>query len=75
MASSNPTPRLTLSTGAPMPVIGLGTWPLDDSQVAGTVANAVAAGYRLIDTAAKYGNEAGVGQELVGIEEHSHRHS
>ena len=68
MASSHPTAstpgQLTLSTGAPMPVIGLGTWPLDDSQVAGTVADAVATGYRLIDTAAKYGNEAGVGQGI-----------
>jgi 2,5-diketo-D-gluconate reductase A len=64
MASSNPTPRLALSTGALMPVIGLGTWPLNDGQVARTVVDATAAGYRLIDTAAKYGNEAGVGQGI-----------
>jgi 2,5-diketo-D-gluconate reductase A len=54
----------TLTTGATIPAIGLGTWPLDDSQVAGTVADAVRIGYRLIDTAAKYGNEAGVGQGI-----------
>jgi 2,5-diketo-D-gluconate reductase A len=47
-----------------MPVIGLGTWPLNDGQVARTVVDATAAGYRLIDTAAKYGNEAGVGQGI-----------
>ncbi|MET0864396.1 MAG: aldo/keto reductase [Nakamurella sp.] len=56
--------EFTLSTGATIPAIGLGTWPLDDSQVAGTVATAVQIGYRLIDTAAKYGNEAGVGQGI-----------
>jgi 2,5-diketo-D-gluconate reductase A len=64
MASSNPTPQLALSTGASMPVIGLGTWPLNDRQVARTVVDAAAAGYRLIDTAAKYGNETGVGQGI-----------
>jgi 2,5-diketo-D-gluconate reductase A len=64
MAPSHPTPQFTLSTGASMPVIGLGTWPLDDSQVARTVVDAVQIGYRLIDTAAKYGNEAGVGQGI-----------
>src|SRR6478752_9586994 len=64
MASSNPTPRLALSTGALMPVIGLGTWPLNDGQVARTIVDAVQIGYRLIDTAAKYGNEAGVGQGI-----------
>jgi 2,5-diketo-D-gluconate reductase A len=62
--ASNPTPQLALSTGASMPVIGLGTWPLNDGQVARTVVDAVEAGYRLIDTAAKYGNEAGVGQGI-----------
>jgi 2,5-diketo-D-gluconate reductase A len=64
MASSHLSPQLVLSTGATMPVIGLGTWPLDDGQVARTVVDATAAGYRLIDTAAKYGNEAGVGQGI-----------
>ncbi len=67
MAPSHPTTstsRLTLATGGPMPVIGLGTWPLNDDQVARTVADAVAIGYRLIDTAAKYGNETGVGQGI-----------
>jgi len=56
--------EFTLSTGATIPAIGLGTWPLDDAQVTITVADAVGIGYRLVDTAAKYGNEAGVGQGL-----------
>lgn len=61
---TNPIPTFTLNTGAAMPVIGLGTWPLDDNQVAPTVADAVQLGYRLIDTAAKYRNEAGVGEGI-----------
>jgi 2,5-diketo-D-gluconate reductase A len=61
---TNPLPTFTLNTGAAMPAIGLGTWPLDDNQVAPTVADAVQLGYRLIDTAAKYGNEAGVGEGI-----------
>ena len=60
----NPTPRLALPSGAGLPVIGAGTWPLDDDQVARTVADAIEIGYRLIDTAAKYGNESGVGDGI-----------
>lgn len=52
---------LALNTGGLIPLIGLGTWPLDDEQVAPTIVTAVEAGYRHIDTAAKYGNERGVG--------------
>jgi 2,5-diketo-D-gluconate reductase A len=61
-------PTIELNNGVAMPLIGLGTYPLDDRQVAETVVAATAVGYRLIDTAAKYGNEAGVGTAfaLVG---------
>jgi 2,5-diketo-D-gluconate reductase A len=55
----------SLSTGASIPALGLGTWPLDDAQVTTTVTDAIAIGYRLIDTAAKYGNETGVGQGIA----------
>ncbi|WP_269495451.1 aldo/keto reductase [Castellaniella sp. S9] len=55
-------PTVTLSNGVRMPGIGLGTWPMDDAQAAGAVASALAAGYRLIDTAENYGNEHGVGE-------------
>lgn len=54
-------PVIELNDGHRIPQIGLGTWPLDDKQVAAAVAQAVEAGYRHIDTAVKYGNEAGVG--------------
>jgi 2,5-diketo-D-gluconate reductase A len=58
---SGQAPLLPLNNGVGIPAIGLGTWPLDDRQVARTVVDAVGIGYRLIDTAAKYGNETGVG--------------
>ena len=50
-----------------MPAIGLGTWPLNDEQVARTVVDAVELGYRLVDTAAKYGNETGVGKGIRDV--------
>lgn len=56
------TDTLTLSTGANIPVLGLGTWFIDDDRAAQTVKDAVAAGYRNIDTAQAYGNERGVGE-------------
>ncbi|MGN6108617.1 MAG: aldo/keto reductase [Kofleriaceae bacterium] len=55
-------PRRTLSDGASMPLLGVGTWPLDDDDAETAVRLAFAAGYRLVDTAARYGNEAGVGR-------------
>ncbi len=54
-------PLITLNDGHQIPQLGLGTWPLDDAQVAAAVVPAVEAGYRHIDTAVKYGNEKGVG--------------
>ncbi len=60
-------PVIQLDTGIAMPAIGLGTWPLNDAEVARTVVDAVEIGYRLIDTAAKYGNEAGVGKALRDV--------
>jgi 2,5-diketo-D-gluconate reductase A len=60
----NTAPTIDLNNGLAMPLIGLGTYPLDDRQVAETVVVATAVGYRLIDTAAKYGNESGVGNGI-----------
>jgi len=48
-----------------IPSIGFGTAPMDDAQTELAVADALAAGYRLIDTAAAYGNEAGVGRAIA----------
>ncbi|MFC4120754.1 aldo/keto reductase [Nonomuraea zeae] len=56
---------VTLSDGRPMPRLGLGTWPMDDEEARQAVTHAVSLGYRLIDTAASYGNEAGVGAAVA----------
>lgn len=48
-----------------MPLLGFGTWQVADEEAEGLVAKAIAAGYRLIDTAALYGNERGVGDALA----------
>lgn len=58
-------PTITLNTGHAMPLIGLGTWPLNDDEAAAAVSLAIGQGYRLIDTAARYGNEAGVGRGIA----------
>lgn len=52
----------TLNNGVEIPKLGLGTWFIDDADVADAVRAAVAAGYRHIDTAQAYGNERGVGE-------------
>jgi 2,5-diketo-D-gluconate reductase A len=51
-----------LASGTELPVLGFGTWPMDDAQARTAVVQAVERGWRLIDTAHKYDNEAGVGQ-------------
>lgn len=57
-------PELRLNDGGSLPQIGFGTWPLDDDQAARAVAEALRVGYRLVDTAARYENEAGVGRGI-----------
>jgi diketogulonate reductase-like aldo/keto reductase len=51
-----------LSNGVQIPKLGLGTWFIDDDKAAQVVRDAVAIGYRNIDTAQAYGNERGVGE-------------
>lgn len=53
-----------LSNGINIPKLGLGTWLMDDNEAAEAVRSAVAAGYRMIDTAQAYGNETGVGEAV-----------
>lgn len=50
-----------LSNGVRIPKLGLGTWFIENEKVAEAVEQAVAIGYRHIDTAQAYGNEAGIG--------------
>ena len=60
-------PHFTLNSGAESPCIGMGTFGSDrvsPDDVAGAVAGALRAGYRLLDCAACYGNEAQIGVQL-----------
>ncbi len=57
-------PSVQLYGGARIPLLGLGTWPLDDDAAAETVDLAIRTGYRLIDTAENYRNEKGVGEGI-----------
>jgi diketogulonate reductase-like aldo/keto reductase len=59
-----PDEHATLSSGARMPLLGFGTWQIKGSQAAQATAAALESGYRHLDTATVYGNEAEVGQAL-----------
>src|SRR5271157_5916388 len=61
-------PQRRLHTGALMPAIGLGTFGSDHvsaDEVAAAVEDALAIGYRHIDCASVYGNEARIGEALA----------
>ncbi|MEN9482207.1 MAG: hypothetical protein RJB37_87 [Pseudomonadota bacterium] len=56
---------LTLNNGLRMPIAGFGVFQITDpAECTRSVVDAIAAGYRLIDTAASYRNEAAVGEGL-----------
>ncbi len=60
--SNAKTESTVLSNGVKMPWLGLGVWKVkDDGEAERSVASAIEAGYRAIDTAAAYNNEEGVG--------------
>ncbi len=65
MTSAAAIPTVTLNDDNTMPVIGLGVGELSDSETETAVLAALEAGYRLIDTAAAYGNEAAVGRAIA----------
>jgi 2,5-diketo-D-gluconate reductase B len=50
--------------GMRMPRIGLGTWPMKGAECARAVESAIAQGYRHVDTAEMYDNEAAVGEGI-----------
>lgn len=54
----------TLSNGVEIPKLGLGTWFISDTDVIQAVKDAIALGYRHIDTAQAYQNERGVGESI-----------
>ena len=53
-----------LSNGVRMPVIGYGVFQIPSDETERCVRDALEVGYRLIDTAQAYGNEAGVGKAI-----------
>ncbi len=59
-------PSLTLNNGVEIPQLGFGVWQIPAEDVVGPVTTALETGYRLIDTAAIYGNEEGVGKAIAG---------
>ncbi|MBP2478046.1 diketogulonate reductase-like aldo/keto reductase [Crossiella equi] len=59
-------PSITLNNGVAMPQLGFGVFQVPDAETEAAVTHALRAGYRSIDTAAIYGNEAGVGAALAG---------
>ena len=62
--ASSPIPTLTLPTGSPIPVLGFGTYKVAPEDAYDAVRRALDVGYRHIDTAQMYGNEAEVGAAL-----------
>jgi 2,5-diketo-D-gluconate reductase A len=64
MSETDAVPAVELPGDTSMPMVGFGTWKVTGDQVAAAVAAALATGYRHIDTATMYGNEAEIGAAL-----------
>jgi diketogulonate reductase-like aldo/keto reductase len=58
------TTQLTLNNGVTMPALGFGVFQAAPEETVDAVATALETGYRLIDTAAAYGNEREVGEAI-----------
>lgn len=61
-ATKNAIPAISLNNGAAMPVLGIGTWDMQDTEQA--IQWALEAGYRHIDTAKIYDTEEGIGKAV-----------
>ena len=68
MSATSKSPLIRLNNGVQIPALGLGVYLSPRDQTASAVRAAIGAGYRLIDTAAAYGNEAEVGEGIVRSE-------
>ncbi|HKK61426.1 MAG TPA: aldo/keto reductase [Bacteroidales bacterium] len=70
LSSTSSVPNVALNNGVKMPMLGFGTNTLNDELGIQSVSDAISVGYRLIDTAHIYGNEAAVGEGIKqsGIE-------
>ncbi|GGR18325.1 oxidoreductase [Streptomyces cinereoruber] len=58
-------PTVVLNDGTEIPQLGFGVFQVPDDETTTAVTHALEAGYRSMDTAAVYGNEAGVGRALA----------
>ncbi len=58
-------PLVTLNNGVEIPQLGLGVWQVPPGETQRVVLDALELGYRHVDTAQMYGNEAGVGAALA----------
>jgi 2,5-diketo-D-gluconate reductase A len=69
-SSTTKVPNVSLSDGDTIPQLGFGVFQIPPEDTAEAVTRALLAGYRHIDTAAGYHNEAGVGQAIhaAGLE-------
>ncbi|WP_010156718.1 aldo/keto reductase [Leucobacter chromiiresistens] len=65
MMSALPIPNLPLNNGTAIPQLGSGVFLVEPGEAEGVVATALEVGYRHIDTASVYGNEAEVGRALA----------
>ena len=54
----------TLNNGVEMPLLGLGVYDMHGAEARNAVIHAFEVGYRLIDTAALYGNEKEIGEAI-----------
>jgi 2,5-diketo-D-gluconate reductase A len=65
MAHVTSTPSIELNDGVEIPQLGFGVFQVPPEETQKVVEEALASGYRHIDTAAAYGNEAGVGEAIA----------
>jgi 2,5-diketo-D-gluconate reductase A len=63
-SAQNTAPLITLNDGNAIPALGYGVWQVPDDQARETVAEALRVGYRSVDTARIYDNEAGTGAAI-----------
>ena len=59
-------PSVALNNGVEMPILGFGVYQIPPDETEQAVATALDVGYRLLDTAASYGNEDAVGRAVRG---------
>jgi 2,5-diketo-D-gluconate reductase A len=65
MIMTNEIPQITLNNGVAMPALGFGVYQIPAEQTEQAVTDALAAGYRSLDTAAAYQNEEAVGRAIA----------